>query len=102
MHRRLVLRGGRVLDPSRSVEGIGDVIIVDGRIESADAGVRAGTGPDDRVIEATGCWVVPGLIDLHTHLREPGQERKEDIGSGLAAAAAGGFTAVCAMPNTHP
>src|SRR5262249_30311711 len=66
------------------------------------SGIAGGAGPGVRVVDVRGCWIVPGLVDLHTHLREPGQEYKEDIATGTAAAAAGGFTAVCAMPNTVP
>jgi dihydroorotase len=65
-------------------------------------GSGRGAGNQTRVIDVRDCWVVPGLIDIHAHLREPGQEYKEDIATGTAAAAAGGFTAVCAMPNTTP
>ena len=65
-------------------------------------GIAGGLGADVRVIDVRGKWVVPGLIDLHAHLREPGQEYKEDIATGTRAAAAGGFTAVCCMPNTTP
>ncbi|MCB9591497.1 MAG: dihydroorotase [Sandaracinaceae bacterium] len=99
----LILRGGRVLDPAGERDEIADVVIEDGRIRSV--GRDAGAGIEgERVerIECEGRWVTPGFIDLHVHLREPGQEYKEDIASGLAAAAAGGFTTVCAMPNTKP
>jgi dihydroorotase len=96
----LVLRGGRVIDPSSNRDEVGDVIIRAGRI----AGVGRNQGAPDgaEVHDVTGLVVVPGLIDLHTHLREPGQEDRETIATGTAAAAAGGFTAVCAMPNTDP
>jgi dihydroorotase len=99
----LVLRGGRVIDPSRGFDGTADVVIDGKRISriGPDA-ARSVTGEQVRVIDATGCWVVPGFIDLHVHFREPGQEYKEDIESGLRAAAAGGFTSVCPMPNTRP
>jgi dihydroorotase len=99
----LVLRGGRVIDPSRGFDGTADVVIEGKRISriGPDAG-RSMTGEQVRVIDATGCWVVPGFVDLHVHFREPGQEYKEDIESGLRAAAAGGFTSVCPMPNTRP
>lgn len=92
----IVIRGGTVL----TTEGIvtTDVTIEDDRIES----ISSQASEADTVIDATGCWVGPGLVDLHAHLREPGQEWKEDITSGSLAAAAGGFTAVVAMPNTSP
>jgi dihydroorotase len=96
----ILLRGGRVLDPARNVDASADVLVQDGKIARVEAGIAAPAGA--RIIEAKGAWVVPGLIDLHTHLREPGQEYKETIESGTAAAAAGGFSAVCAMPNTSP
>ncbi len=100
--RRLVVRAGRVIDPARGVDGRGDVVIADGRIAAVEMDRPAAAAEGDRVVDAAGCWVTPGLIDLHAHLREPGAEGKEDIRSGTAAAAAGGFTAICAMPNTHP
>jgi len=98
----ILLRGGRVIDPARNFDGLADVLIQDGKISKIEPGIAAPTGKDARIIDVTGKWVVPGLIDLHTHLREPGQEYKENIETGTAAAAAGGFTAVCAMPNTVP
>jgi dihydroorotase len=100
----IVLRGGRVLDPSQGRDETADVVIEAGRIKDVgrDAGAAYQAGEDVRIIDASGRWVCPGFIDLHVHLREPGQEYKEDIGSGLDAAAAGGFTAVCPMPNTKP
>ena len=99
----LVLRGGRVIDPSRGLDEEADVVIEAGRIVRVgrDAGLGL-TGERVTVRDVRGCWVVPGLVDLHVHFREPGQEYKEDIRSGLRAAAAGGFTQVCAMPNTTP
>ncbi len=99
----LVIRGARVLDPARQLDQIADVVVESGRITRVgrDAGAEL-RGERVRVIDATGLWLAPGFIDLHVHLREPGQEYKEDIASGLAAAAAGGFTAVCPMPNTRP
>jgi len=96
----ICLRGGRVIDPARGFDGEADVLLKDGVVARVAAGLAAGAGV--RVVDARGCWVVPGLIDLHTHLREPGQEYKEDIATGTRAAAAGGYTAVCAMPNTVP
>ena len=78
------------------------MIVEDGRIARIGAGIAGGVGRETQVVDVRGKWVVPGLIDLHCHLREPGHEYKEDISTGTRAAAAGGFTAVCAMPNTSP
>jgi len=92
-----------VIDPSSGLDEVQDVVIEDGRI--ARVGRDAGhglSGERVRVIDAAGLWLAPGFIDLHVHFRDPGQEYKEDIASGLRAAAAGGFTAVCPMPNTSP
>jgi dihydroorotase len=97
----ILLRGGRVIDPMREFDAQADVLLSDGKIARIERGLTA-PSKDTKVIEAKDCWVVPGLIDLHVHLREPGQEYKENIQSGTAAAAAGGFTAVCCMPNTNP
>jgi len=96
----LVLRGGRVFDPrpGRSEAWmIADVRIAGGRIVEIGRGLIGG-----RIVDVSDLWVVPGLIDLHVHLREPGQEYKEDIETGTRAAAAGGFTTICCMPNTRP
>src|ERR1044071_5945612 len=95
----LVLRGGRVFDPAaaRPLDQVGDIRIAQGRIVEIGRGLVGG-----RMIDVKGLWVVPGLIDLHVHLREPGQEYKEDIETGTRAAAAGGFTTICCMPNTRP
>lgn len=98
-----VLRSGRVIDPKSGRDEEADVVVEDGRIARVGRGAGSGLeGERVEVIDCAGRWVVPGFVDLHVHLREPGQEYKEDIASGLAAAAAGGFTAVCAMPNTRP
>ncbi|HKU39742.1 MAG TPA: dihydroorotase [Polyangiales bacterium] len=102
----LVLRGGRVIDPSRGLDEVADVVVDDQRITRVGRGAApaapSSKRDDVRIVDATGLWVVPGLVDLHVHFREPGYEYKEDIASGLRAAAAGGFTSVCAMPNTRP
>jgi dihydroorotase len=96
---RLLVKGGRVVDPSQGKDGALDVLLADGRVEKLGKHV---TARGASVIDADGLVVCPGFIDIHTHLREPGREDKETIASGTRAAAAGGFTAVCAMPNTDP
>lgn len=98
--RPILIRGGRVIDPSRGADGVADVYLEDGKVASVGRGIGS---PDAAlVIDAPGKIVSPGLIDLHVHLREPGQEDLETVASGAMAAAAGGFSAVCAMPNTDP
>jgi dihydroorotase len=96
---RIWIRGGRVLDPASSRDEVTDLLVEDGRIAALGSDL-APTGAER--IDASGCWVVPGLVDLHAHLREPGHEYKEDIASGGRAAAAGGFSAVACMANTNP
>ncbi len=93
-----LIKNGRIIDPKNGIDRQGDLLVLEGRIAAEQTPVPASA----RVIEASGCWVVPGLIDMHVHLREPGEEYKEDIVSGTRAAAAGGFTAVVCMPNTRP
>ena len=96
----LAICGGRLVDPAAGVDALKDVLIRDGRVaEIAGAGKLKHTNGAE-VLDATGLVVAPGLIDMHVHLREPGQAYKETIATGTAAAAAGGFTAVAAMPNT--
>lgn len=95
----LLIKGGRVIDPDTKLDRIADILIEDGIIQKVG---KIEKGQDDRVLDAAGCYVMPGLIDLHVHFRDPGQEQKEDITSGGRAAAKGGFTTVMAMPNTHP
>jgi len=99
MSDSLAIRGGRILDPSRGVDLVGDVLIREGRIAAVGPGVAAEAG---RIIDATGLIVCPGLVDIHCHLRDPGFEHKETIETGTRAAARGGFTTVCCMPNTEP
>lgn len=97
----LTIRGGYLIDPSQKLEGKYDLLLNDGRVaEVAPAGKLRGKG--DQNLDARGLVVAPGLIDIHVHLREPGQWNKETIASGTLAAAAGGFTSVCCMPNTAP
>ena len=96
---RILIRGGRILDPSDDRDETGDVLIEAGTIAEIAAGLEV---PGAEIIDATGAWVAPGFVDLHCHLREPGQEYKEDIASGGRAAVAGGFSAVACMANTHP
>src|SRR5437868_14856901 len=96
----LLIRGGRVIDPAGSVDAVQDVLIERGKI--ARVGARLTPPPETMVVDATGKIVCPGFIDMHVHLREPGQEYKETVATGTRAAAAGGFTAVCCMANTSP
>mgnify|MGYP000929984150 CR=1 FL=1 len=99
----MLLRGGRVIDPAGGIDAVGDVRVANGKVAAvAVHGERLEAGPDERVLDCAGQVVCPGLIDIHVHLRVPGQEYKEDLESGLPAAAAGGFTAVACMPNTRP
>src|SRR5829696_5042689 len=98
----LLIQNGTILDPSQKLQRKADLLLRDGKVASivapnAGAGTRA-----DEVIDATNCFVTPGLIDVHVHFREPGDEEEETIASGAAAAVAGGFTTVCCMPNTKP
>ena len=96
----ILLQGGHVIDPSRDFDGVADVLIQDGKIASVGRGL---TPPEGALVRnVKGRVVTPGLVDLHVHLREPGNEDEETVASGARAAAAGGFTAICAMPNTDP
>jgi dihydroorotase len=96
----LLLRGGRVIDPGRGLDAVADVLIDDRRIAAVGAGLGAPDGATVR--DVSGRVVAPGLVDVHVHLREPGNEDEETVASGARAAAGGGFTALCAMPNTDP
>jgi dihydroorotase len=96
----LLLTGGRVIDPANQLDASADVLVVDGKISAVGKKLSAPQGADH--LDVRGKIVCPGLIDLHVHLREPGQTAKENIASGTAAAARGGFTSVVCMPNTSP
>jgi dihydroorotase len=98
--RDLLFKGGRLVDPSSGLDGVGDLLVRDGKIESVGGSIAAPA--DATVIDCAGQVVSPGFIDVHAHLREPGREDVETIATGARSAAAGGFTAVCAMPNTDP
>jgi len=94
----IILKNGRLIDPVRSVDAITDIWICGGVIVPP----VTGSPVDAEIYDLSGCWIVPGLIDMHVHLREPGEEYKETIETGTRAAAAGGFTAIACMPNTKP
>lgn len=96
---KLLIKGGRVINPGKNFDGVSDIIIENGKIAAVGENLTDG---EAQVIDAAGKVVAPGFIDMHTHLREPGQEAKEDFASGSRAAAAGGFTTVATMPNTTP
>jgi dihydroorotase len=96
---RVIIKGGRVIDPTQGLDAVRDVVldngVVSAIVEDADSG-------DARIVDAVGAIVAPGFVDMHVHLRDPGQTHKETIATGAAAAVAGGFTAVACMPNTEP
>lgn len=94
----LLIRGGRIIDPSQGIDAVGDLVLRDGHVLGIDVEV---TNPT-RTIDATGLIVCPGLVDMHVHLREPGNEEDETIATGVAAALAGGVTSVACIPNTKP
>ncbi len=96
---KTIIRGGRVIDPANGVDRVCDLLIEEGKIAAIGENLPAN---DAREIDAAGLVIAPGLIDMHCHLRDPGQEYKEDIVSGTRAAARGGFTGICCMPNTRP
>jgi dihydroorotase len=103
---RLLIKDGCVIDPSQNVGSVADVLVVDGRIAEITTSLTSTTIdpkiPGTQVIDAAGCFVAPGFVDMHCHLRQPGEEDKETVATGTQAAARGGFTLVCAMPNTTP
>lgn len=96
----LLIKNGRVIDPSQGMDDTLDIVVENGLIKEIGKGLKTPAGAE--VLDVSGKYVVPGLIDMHVHLRDPGLEYKEDIVSGTRAAAAGGFTSVCCMPNTKP
>src|SRR5438552_1255866 len=98
----LLLTGGRVIDPAQGFDAVADVLILDGKVAALGTNAAAQSPSTVERLEAKGLVVCPGLIDIHVHLREPGQGAKETIASGTAAAARGGFTSVVCMPNTSP
>src|SRR5277367_1974579 len=98
----LLVTGGRVIDPANRFDAMADVLILDGKISAVGPGAAVQASPDVLRLDASGMIVCPGLIDLHAHLREPGQSAKETIATGTAAAARGGFASVVCMPNTSP
>ena len=95
----LMIKGGRVLDPATKTDQIADIYIEDGVVKKIGTKLKEKA---DETVDASGKYVMPGFIDLHVHLREPGLEYKETIATGAMAAAAGGFTSICPMPNTKP
>lgn len=95
----LLIKGGRVIDPANNIDEIYDILVNDGVIVKIEKNI---SDEQAEIIDAKGMWVTPGFIDLHVHLREPGYERKETIATGTRAAAMGGFTTICCMPNTNP
>ena len=98
----LLIQNGTILDPAQKLERKADLLIRDGKIASVVAPGASPVVKVDRTIDASGCYVTPGLIDIHVHFREPGDEEEETIASGAASAVRGGFTTVCCMPNTKP
>lgn len=103
---KILIKDGHIIDPSQDIDGVGDILIDDGKIKEIrlkDAGLKeSNCAKDALIINAKGLTVIPGLIDMHVHLREPGFEHKETIKTGTMAAVKGGFTTVCCMPNTFP
>lgn len=100
-YMKILIKGGRILNPSDNTDMTGDLYIEDGVIKEIGEGIELADTPE-KIIDAAGCYVMPGLIDLHVHLRDPGLTYKEDVVTGARAAAKGGFTTILAMPNTKP
>ncbi len=101
-HRPILIRGGRVIDPASERDEVTDVYLEDGVVKEVGPRLSGQVGRKAERVDAKGRWVVPGFVDLHTHLREPGHEYKETIATGSASAAAGGFTTILCMANTRP
>ena len=95
----MLINNGRIIDPSQGIDLVGDILVINGKIEQIGQGLTSSNCP---IINAAGMIVSPGFIDLHCHLRQPGFEEKETIATGTKAAARGGFTTICCMPNTNP
>jgi len=100
LSKSILIKGGRIIDPASDRDEVADLLIVDGKI--SEIGQINSKDQNVEVYDAKGFVVTPGFIDIHCHLREPGEEYKETIATGTKSAAAGGFTTVCAMPNTNP
>jgi dihydroorotase len=96
---KILIKGGRIIDPANKTDRIGDLLLAGGKVAQIDKNI---SNIDGEIIEADGMIVSPGLIDIHVHLREPGDEEAETIATGSAAAVAGGFTSIACMPNTNP
>ncbi|HCA30611.1 MAG TPA: dihydroorotase, partial [Ruminococcaceae bacterium] len=96
---KLLIKGAKVIDPANGLDDILDLLIIDGRIAKLAPNLKV---EDAEIIQAVGLVCAPGLVDMHVHLRDPGQTQKEDIESGCCAAAAGGVTSIACMPNTTP
>jgi len=100
MDNGLIIKNGHIIDPSQGIDEVGDILIEDGKISEIR---RHSVAESPRqVFDASGLYILPGLVDMHTHLREPGFEHKETIRTGTLAAVRGGFTSICCMPNTNP
>jgi len=98
----IVIEGGRLIDPASGIDGPRDLLLEGGEVRAVEVPGSFKSAEVARTIDARGLWVVPGLIDLHSHLREPGYEYKETVATGTASAVAGGFTALACMANTNP
>ncbi|MCL1842284.1 MAG: dihydroorotase [Defluviitaleaceae bacterium] len=98
----MLIKNGHVIDPANGIDAVADIFVKNKKIGGVITKPGNKTGTETEIIDATGMWVVPGLIDMHVHLRDPGQIHKESIETGTRAAAAGGFTTLCCMPNTSP